>query len=222
MSDFPSRSTDPVLDLVDEQAEALLLEESSLQKMDTKSKRPRIEAKKIKSRHGKHTVTLPIEEWEEMKQQNIRILNMLAQSQNGGDSPRFGASRCESWLGKRKNTEEVDLEADYDDVHDDYDIDGAIHAMIDQAQTQNSRPETVQNQTGENDVMGQLEQEFDTKEVLGDEDSDRVANLITVMAKGQMSVKKFKEKVTEYKRPKYVSESLKFGLWWTTSQRAQT
>ncbi|XP_070192372.1 uncharacterized protein [Littorina saxatilis] len=145
------------------------------------------------------TVTLPISDWEKMKSQNEKILKFLTMVvDKDGDSPQTKQS-------KKRKREVSDDEQSVETGVDDFD-----HLLEEMCKTQasESRPEAELNDPNESEIMNELEQDFDISETLGDEVADRIAKRVSVMAKGQMTEEKMKQKEREFKRPKNIETSV--------------
>ena len=156
----------------------------SEKKKGNQMKKPRFEA-----------VTIPLTEWNEMKEQNKRILAFL--SQNIGESPhdQVGDEMLTQnpETGKKRKAEVFDDTCESDEsVEPDYD--DQIDLMISCSQTKKYQTcrKTDLEQPSE---MTDIEQDFDVAEKLGPVAAETIAKLFDgTMAKGQMSDDKFKEK----------------------------
>ena len=160
-----------------------MLEEASADENEVKAgnsgKRP--------VRNRPDTVTIPIKDWNEMKQQNNRILRMLQEMDS--EQPDSGMEEDRPTPRKRKREEAVESDVDFDS-----EVDKLIKPTESVAQGGN-RDHIDQN-------LAELEQDYDREEETGPEVNEQFAKLVATMAKGRMTEEKKKEKFATLKRPK--------------------
>ncbi|XP_070182738.1 transcriptional regulator ATRX homolog [Littorina saxatilis] len=155
--------------------EELLRDDSKISRHESDSKISRHESDSKTSRHeSDDCVKIPIQEWEEMKKQNARILSALARGGKQKDDTSDDESRSPR---KRKRTDEI---SDEDD-----EIEDLFQEM----------------ESCSNDALNEIEQEFDLAEDVGPNISEKLAQIVERMKKGLLSEDKLQEKFEKYKKP---------------------
>ena len=163
-------------------------------------------------------ISLPMKDFTDMKEQNLRILALLGDLFDGnGKIPKSGKrakrprAEVESLLGKdqsdvihsppkKKCIDHQD--GHYVDRNADLDVDKAVDLLVDGGVTQKCDHDVTEKSDEISlDELIQL-QDYADEEDLDPELEEKLAKIFLVMAKGKMTDKKLKEKMEKHKAPK--------------------
>ena len=145
-------------------------------------------------------MTIPLSEWNEMKEQNKRILAFLSQNIDESPHDQVGDEMLTQnpEMGKKRKAEVLDDSCESDEsVEPDYDDQTDLMINCSQTKKDQTCRKSDLEQPSENE-MTEIEQDFDVAEKLGPEMAKTIAKLVDgTMAKARCQMTNSKKKWTD-------------------------